>query len=206
MGNLRVAIAGAGYFSRFQLEGWKCMADVEMVALCNRNEEKARTSAGIYGIPRTYASLERMLDESKPDLLDIITSPVTHNEYVRAAAARGIATICQKPFGASYADAVDIVGAAERAGVPLVVHVNFRFQPWYREAKRLADAGVLGALHAVAFRLRPGDGQGPRAYLDRQPYFQGMSRFLIVETAIHLIDTFRYLMGEVEAEIGRAHV
>ena len=57
--------------------------------------------------------------------------------------------------------------------MPLVVHENFRFQPWYREAKRLVDAGMLGALHAVAFRLRPGDGQGPRAYLDRQPYFQG---------------------------------
>ena len=92
---------------------------------------------------------------------------------------------------------------AERAGVPLVVHENFRFQPWYREAKRLIDAGVLGALHAVAFRLRPGDGQGPRAYLDRQPYFQHMPRFLVVETAIHWIDTFRYLMGEVEAVTAR---
>jgi len=203
MGKLRVAIAGAGYFSRFQLEGWKCMADVEMVALCNRSEDKARGSASTYGIARTYASLERMLDDSKPDLLDIITSPVTHNEYVRAATARGITTICQKPFGANYADAVEIVGVAERAGVPLIVHENFRFQPWYREAKRLVDAGVLGALHAVAFRLRPGDGQGPGAYLDRQPYFQGMPRFLVVETAIHLIDTFRFLMGEVLAVTAR---
>ena len=55
-----------------------------------------------------------------------------------------------------------------------------------------------GALHGVAFRLRPGDGQGPRAYLDRQPYFQTMPRLLVVETAIHWIDTFRFLMGEVD--------
>ncbi len=51
----------------------------------------------------------------------------------------------------------------------------------------------------MTFRLRPGDGQGPGAYLDRQPYFQTMERFLVHETAIHLIDVFRYLMGEATA-------
>jgi len=77
------------------------------------------------------------------------------------------------------------------------VHENFRFMPWYREAKRLIEAGSFGRLLNIGFRLRPGDGQGPRAYLDRQPYFQAMPRFLIHETAIHLIDVFRYLCGEV---------
>jgi predicted dehydrogenase len=65
------------------------------------------------------------------------------------------------------------------------------------------DAGQLGTPHGVAFRLRPGDGQGPRAYLDRQPYFQTMPRLLVVETAIHWIDTFRFLLGEVEAVYAR---
>jgi len=58
-------------------------------------------------------------------------------------------------------------------------------------------------VHNIAFRLRPGDGQGPRAYLDRQPYFQQMPRFLIHETAIHLIDVFRYLLGEVSGVVAR---
>ncbi|MEO0763052.1 MAG: hypothetical protein AAFZ09_14815, partial [Pseudomonadota bacterium] len=42
------------------------------------------------------------------------------------------------------------------------------------------------------------DGQGPDAYHARQPYFQRMPRFLVHETAVHWIDTFRYLMGEAE--------
>ncbi len=85
------------------------------------------------------------------------------------------------------------------AGIRLIVHENFRFQPWYREALRLLQAGALGTPHNVAFRLRPGDGQGPDAYLARQPYFQEMERFLVHETAIHLIDTFRFLLGEIDA-------
>jgi predicted dehydrogenase len=51
--------------------------------------------------------------------------------------------------------------------------------------------------------MRPGDGQGANAYLDRQPYFQRMERFLIHETAIHWVDTFRFLCGEITGVFAR---
>ncbi|MEO1294188.1 MAG: Gfo/Idh/MocA family oxidoreductase, partial [Pseudomonadota bacterium] len=108
------------------------------------------------------------------------------------------AVICQKPFCGGIEGGRRAAARAEADGRPLVVHENFRFQPWYREIRRLIDAGTLGALYQVAFSLRPGDGQGPDAYLARQPYFQRMPRFLVHETAVHWIDTFRYLMGEAE--------
>jgi len=91
------------------------------------------------------------------------------------------------------------VALAEQAGIDLIVHENFRFQPWYREIKRLIDEGVLGPLRTLTFRLRPGDGAGPNAYLDRQPYFRQMTRFLIHETGVHFIDVFRFLLGEPRA-------
>lgn len=140
-----------------------------------------------------------MLEKAKPDLVDIVTPPETHLDLVRTVAARGLPMICQKPLAPSFDAAVQLVDAAENAGVTLIVHENVRWQPWFREAKRLIAAGHLGKLHCIAFRLRPGDGQGPRAYLDRQPYFQKMPRLLVYETAIHRIDAFRFLMGEVTA-------
>jgi predicted dehydrogenase len=92
---------------------------------------------------------------------------------------------------------------ARQQATPLVVHENFRFAPWFRECRRLIDSGFFGRVHGISFRLRPGDGQGPRAYLERQPYFQTMPQFLVRETAVHFIDTFRYLLGEVEAVSAR---
>jgi len=200
---LRVAAVGAGYFSQFQYLGWKNITEVELVGLANRDAVKGRAIADRYGVPRVFSTIEELLDATQPDLVDIITTPATHRAFVAAAVKRGVATICQKPFGASYADAVAITELAERARVPLIVHENFRWEPWYREARRLIDSGRLGRLHSVAFRLRPGDGQGPDAYLDRQPYFQTMPRLLVVETAIHWIDTFRFLMGEVTGVFAR---
>ena len=203
MARLRIAGIGAGYFSRFHLEGWRNVAGAEVVAWCDAIEDKARAMAGEFGVPRTFADAAAMLDACQPDLVDIVTPPPSHAVLVALAHARGIPVICQKPMTPSWSESVAMADAAAKSGVLCVIHENFRFQPWYREAKRLLTTGALGVPHGVAFRLRPGDGQGPRAYLDRQPYFQQMSRLLIVETAIHWIDTFRFLLGEVEAITAR---
>jgi len=200
---LRVAGVGAGYFAQFHLAGWKAIPEAEVVALCDRDESRARAYAERFGIPRVFVDAAQMLDAVTPDLVDIVTPPATHAALVAEAARRKLPAICQKALAPTYAEAVALVETAERAGSLLVAHENFRWTPWHREAKRLIDGGHLGALHGVAFRLRPGDGQGPRAYLDRQPYFQQMPRLLVYETAIHWIDTFRFLMGEVTAVYAR---
>jgi predicted dehydrogenase len=200
---LRVAVAGAGYFCQFQLDGWRRIPGVELVGICNRDLAKAQALAARFGIARVFGDLAPMLDETAPDLVDIVTPPVTHRAYVEETARRRLATICQKPFGRTYAEARALVEVAKGAGITLAVHENFRFMPHFREMKRLLEAGQLGTLHSIAFRLRPGDGQGPAAYLARQGYFQKMPRFLVFETAIHLIDTFRYLAGEVVAVTAR---
>ena len=103
--------------------------------------------------------------------------------------------ICQKPFCGTLAAARQVTELAASSGVSLAVHENFRFQPWYRQLHAIIAGGRLGSLYQFRFALRPGDGQGPDAYLDRQPYFQTMDRFLVHETAVHFLDVFSYLFG-----------
>ena len=196
---IRLAISGAGYFAQFQYEAWTRIEEVTIVACANRSIEKADTAAARYAIPAAFASLEAMLDATRPDLVDIITPPETHLDAIGAAAERGIDVICQKPFCRDIGEARRAVEIAEAADITVAVHENFRFQPWYRKARQIIEDGTLGDLYQIAFRLRPGDGQGPEAYLARQPYFQSMPRFLVHETAIHIVDTFRYLLGEIDS-------
>jgi D-apiose dehydrogenase len=200
--NDRIVMVGAGYWAQFQVEGWRD-AGAPLVAIANRHVENAEALARRYGVPRCYGDIARMLDAERPTLVDVVLPPAAQEPAVRAAIERGIPTICQKPFGIDLKQAEAMTALAEAAGVPLVVHENFRFAPWFREMRRCIDAGFFGRLHSIAFRLRPGDGQGPAAYLDRQPYFQQMPEFLVRETAVHFIDTFRFLMGEVRAVTAR---
>lgn len=193
----RVAVVGAGFFSQFHLDAWVRLDTVELVAVADRDAAKAETAAVRHGAGSWFTDAAAMIDAGGIDLLDIAAPPSAHLGLIRLGAAAGLPMICQKPFCATFAGAEQAVAIAKAAGVPLIVHENFRFQPWYTEIKRLLADGVLGEVYQVSFRLRPGDGQGPEAYLDRQPYFQSMERFLVHETAIHLIDVFRALMGEV---------
>ena len=140
-----------------------------------------------------------MIDQIDIDFVDIIIPPKDHLKLIRIAANKNVNIICQKPFTNSYYEAIDAVNISNRNNILLIVHENFRFQPWYNKIKKILENNSLGQLYQVSFRMRPGDGQGKDAYVDRQPYFQKMEKFLIHETAIHFIDVFRYLFGEIDS-------
>ncbi|TBR42787.1 Gfo/Idh/MocA family oxidoreductase [Marinomonas agarivorans] len=195
---LRVATVGTGYFSQFHYNAWQRIENVELVALCNRSVDAAAETAEKYAISSIYTDFVAMLEQEKPDLVDIITPPQTHVDFVMAAVERGIPCICQKPFTPSLTDAEALCEKVQAHNGLVVIHENFRFQPWYQEIKQLLDSGFFGTLYQATFMMRPGDGQGEDAYLARQPYFREMERFLVHETAIHWVDVFRYLLGEVQ--------
>ncbi len=196
---LKGAVIGAGYFSQFHYDAWSRIEEVHIAALCDRDPERAAAAAEKYEIPAHYVDYKEMLDAERPDFVDIVTPPATHLECCQAAAERGVAVICQKPLAPSWNEANAIVDTARAAGIRFMVHENFRFQPWHREIKRLLEAGAIGdRLFSLTFRSRPGDGWGDDCYLDRQPYFRDMQRFLIHETGVHFIDTFRYLAGPIQ--------
>lgn len=189
---LKVACLGAGYFSRFHIDGWDRLEGANLVGVADNDFQKASQT----GHP-AFSELTHMLDATKPDILDIIVPPAAHETAIQTALDYGIRTIvCQKPFCGDLETATRVTAAAEAKGVTLVVHENFRFQPWYRTIKTAIEAGDIGEPLQASFRLRPGDGQGADAYLARQAYFQTMPRFLVHETAVHYIDVFRYLFGD----------
>ncbi len=202
---LKGVCLGAGYFARFQYEAWNRIPEVEIVALANRNQDRARATAAEHQVPAVYAwaDLDRMLDEHQPDFVDIITPPETHLGLVARIAPRGIAIICQKPVAPTESESRAVVAAAAKHSIRFMIHENWRWQPWYREMKRQLDAGTLGELYSISVRMRMGDGWPADAYLARQPFFRDYPRLLIYETGVHFLDTFRYLGGEITSVYAR---
>lgn len=196
---LKVVGIGSGYFAGFQYRAWTRIPELEVTAMCNRDISKAKPIMEECNIPRHYTDYLEMLDQEKPDIVDIITPPETHLEMCKEAADRGIHIVCQKPLAPTLEEAQEIVDYVKGKPVRFMVHENWRFQPWYREIKKIMDAGDIGQAHSIYFRSRMGDGWGENAYIPRQPYFRTYPRFLIYENGIHFIDTFRYLFGEVES-------
>ncbi len=192
---IRVGCLGAGYFSQFHRDAWTRIDGVALIGSADSDISRARAT----GLP-AFSDLPALLATGPIDLLDIITPPPTHFDAIRTAISAGVRKIiCQKPFCSSLDEAENAVALARASETTLVVHENFRFQPWYRAMAIAMSRGLIGDVHQMTFRLRPGDGQGPKAYLDRQPYFQTMPQLLVHETAVHWIDTFQFLLGPIRA-------
>ncbi len=194
---MKGALIGAGFFAQFQAEAWMRMPDVNLVAVADLDADRVREFADRYGIAQAYCEVGEMLDRERPDFIDIATRPESHFELAELAAARGIHVICQKPLAPTWDESAALVQACEHAGVRLLVHENWRWQPWYRVAKRLLDEGIIGPLQAIDYRWQTGDGVGPQPYA-AQPYFRLMPRLLIFESLVHILDTYRYFGGEMQ--------
>jgi predicted dehydrogenase len=200
---IRVALVGAGFFARLHLDAWRRLDGARLVAVCDRDPATHAYVESVDERIPVYTDVGAMLDAEELHLVDIATPPDTHLSLAAHATARGLAILCQKPLAPTREDALRLVEECEKGGVVLAVHENIRWAPWHREIARLIEAGKFARLHRISMRLRPGDGQGADAYLSRQPYFQNMPRFLIHETGIHWIDTFRFLMGEISGVFAR---
>lgn len=194
---LKGVIIGAGFFAQFQAEAWRRVPGVTLAAVVDPQRERAQQFAAQWGIPNVYADAATMLAAERPDFVDIITRPDMHLELTRLAAQSGVHVICQKPMAPTWEECLQMIEVCQQAGVRLLMHENWRWQPWYREVKRLLEQERLGRLFHLGFHMRLGDGRGADAYA-AQPYFREMPQLLIYETAVHFLDTFRSLAGEIE--------
>lgn len=190
---VRIGVIGCGFYARNHLHSWRELASegAVLAAVCDIDRTKAEAAGRDFGVS-AYTDPRAMLDREKPDAVDIVTRQDTHRPLAELAIARGVAAIVQKPFAPGWEDCVAIVEAAERAGVWLAVHENFRFQSPMRHVRRVIDGGAIGAPGWARIRFRTGFD-----VYRTQPYFYDEERLAVADVGIHMLDLARFLVGEV---------
>lgn len=187
---LRFALFGAGFWSRFQLAGWRELAGVECVATWNRTSGKARA----LGVPVVYEDPEELLVREKPDFVDIVTDVGSHAPLVCLAAKHRVPVICQKPMAPSLGEASSMLRVCQEAKVPFFVHENWRWQVPIRELKKELGGGGIGK----PFRARLTFSSSFPVF-DRQPFLKALPQFILADVGSHVLDVVRFLFGEVES-------
>ena len=200
MSNLRFAVLGCGFWSQFQIAAWRELEGVELVAVYNRTRSKAQAIAERFGVPRVYDDAEAMLREVRPDFVDIITDLDTHQRFVELAARHRIAVICQKPMAPDLPAARRMVETCREAGVPFMIHENWRWQHPLRQFKKLMDQSNLGP----PFRARITFSCSFPVF-DNQPFLRELERFILTDIGSHILDTARFLFGEARSLYCRTH-
>jgi predicted dehydrogenase len=203
---LRVGLIGAGWVTRQHLIGWNALAGrAKVVAVADPSSENAARRAEEFHIPAVYSNAEAMLKAEKLDALDIASPREFHTEHIRLGAAYGLAILCQKPLAPDLAQAEALIGAVN--GVRLMVHENWRFRQYYRDAASWLAEGRVGTVQQCTMTLLASglipNAEGVRPALERQPFFKTLTRMLVSEVLIHQLDTLRVLLGPLQVRAAR---
>jgi D-apiose dehydrogenase len=194
-GPTRIGVIGCGFFARNHLNSWKDLRDqgAELTAVCDVDGAKARAAAEEFGVPRWYDSAEAMFAGEKLDLVDIVTQVRSHKTLVGMAIGAGVATIVQKPFGNNLDACREMVALADKAGLFLAVHENFRFQRPNLMVMDVIRSGAIGEPNwgRISFRT------GYDIYAG-QPYLLTEERFVITDLGVHVVDLARVFFGDAE--------
>lgn len=205
-GRLRVAIIGAGDIAPYHLHAWQS-AGVELVAVCDTVEARARERAGAFGITKVHTDAARMLAQEELDAVDIATWRDSHIALANLAIDEGVHILCQKPLAPSLAQSEALVARAD-GKVRLMVNENRRYAPNFAridEWMRNEPVGPVRQVHMIMHRsgyLKNED--GVRQAVQRAPRMGDEPRLLIAETLIHQIDVLRMLLGPLRVLAARA--
>ena len=194
MRKLRFAIFGCGFWSQFQLGGWRELEGNECVALYNRTRSKAEDLARRFGIPSIYDDPEELMEKEELDFIDIITDVDSHARFTELGARYGKDVICQKPMAPDFDTARKMMEVTRHAGVRFYIHENYRWQPQFRRVKQIMEQGVIGK----PFRCRSWWNTAFPVF-ETQPFLAELERFALTDQGSHQFDVLRYLFGEAES-------
>jgi predicted dehydrogenase len=191
MAKFKGALIGCGFFAVNQMHGWQDLREVEIVAICDRDPERLQIVGDQFDVDRRYQSAEEMFADGGFGFVDIATTVQSHRMLVELAAHHKVPAICQKPFAPTLDDAKAMVAAADKAGIPLMIHENFRWQTPILAVKAAIDSGVIGTPFWGRVSFRSGFD-----VFSGQPYLAEGKRFIIEDLGIHSLDIARFLFGD----------
>lgn len=158
MDKIRVGFIGTGRISDLHAIEYLRNPHAEIVALCDRDPERAEARArawGLRGVAIT-ADHRELVSLAAVDLVEVLLPHHLHLEAALAALAAGKAVSVQKPMCTTVADADRLVDAARQARRPLRVFENFVFYPPVVKAKSLVDEGAIGEPLTIRIKSNPG--------------------------------------------------
>jgi predicted dehydrogenase len=192
----RMGIIGCGAAAASQARAIQALSDRVMLrAVADIDADVAQDRAEAWGAPTWATDYHDILDAGRLDAVSICLPHRLHASAAVAAAEAGLHILMEKPLAVTLEEADQMIAAAEKAGVVLMVGETARFDATSIKAAELIAAGVLGDL----FLLRVSREIRIHDYLWERPWFlEDASGGVVYSGAIHDFERVRMLGGEVE--------
>jgi predicted dehydrogenase len=193
LAELKAALIGFGNIAQEHFKGFQAAQGVTLIAVADPSQQRLQPlrHTGI----TTFSDAHEMLRIARPDVVSICTPPSTHAGLATAAFAARAHVFCEKPLAHTTAAARQMISAAASADRLLGVAFCHRFIPAIQRIRELLAANAIGA--PLLYRNQfSGPFTGVEKSWFSNPELSGGGT--LMDTTVHSVDLFRYLIGEVD--------
>lgn len=196
---MRWGLIGASRIaSGFMIDAFRAQDGGEVVSVLSSDPDRGAAYARENGIGQSFTDLDEMLARSEIDAVYISTTNEKHHDQALAAIAAGKHVLCEKPLAMTLADAIEMVRAAEAAGVVFATNHHLRNAGSHLAIRELVAEGRIGRVlsarvfHAVSLP------EQLRGWRINDPAAGGG---VIPDIVVHDADTIRFHLGEDPSEV-----
>jgi predicted dehydrogenase len=189
---LRLAIIGCGGISQTHMNAFKNMPEVEVVAGVDIDPKRLKIMEQTWGVTQNYKDWKKMLQEVKPDAVDICTPNGVHAAPAIDASKAGCHVITEKPMAMTPKECQAMIDAAKNARKVLVIGFQLRYHPSTDYLVRAREEGQFGNIlfmKCQALRRRGIPNWG----VFGQKKLQGGGP--MIDIGVHIIEAAHYIMG-----------
>ena len=194
---VRTAIIGCGKVGHLHARALSGLAEAQLVAVCDGQEDRARSFAAQYGA-LAFEDPAAMVAKAGVEAVSICTPHPAHRAPAVLAARAGVHVLVEKPMAACLADCDAMIDAARESHVKLGVISQRRFYEPVMRLKAAIDEGkigtpVLGTVLMLSWR--------DEAYYRSDPWrgrWDTEGGGVLVNQAPHHLDLMRWFMGPIQ--------
>ena len=195
MKTIKAGIIGTGFIGPAHVEATRRAGFVDMVALCEANDDLARAKAAALNIPKAYGSVDALLADKEIEVVHNCTPNHVHFAISKKIIAAGKHVISEKPLAMTTKESKELVALAAKAGVVNAIDFNYRYYPLVQEARDMVASGKLGDIYHSN-----GSYTQDWLYLATDwnwrlvPQFSGKSR-AVADVGSHWCDCIQFITG-----------
>jgi predicted dehydrogenase len=188
----KIGICGAGgIVDGAHLPAYK-KAGLEVVAIFDTDNAKAKDVAARHGIPKVHATLAELLADPQVEIVDIAVPAVAQPEIFAQVAAAKKHILAQKPLATTVAIGELMVKQAKDAGIVAAVNQQLRFEEGVAAAHKMVELGWIGTVSNFSITVNL------VTPWELWPWAKDLERLEIMLHSIHHHDLVRWFLGDAK--------
>lgn len=197
---LRICLVGCGRVATSYYPGFQALSDlITFEAVVSREREKGEEIAQKWGAKKVYTEYEEALKDPEIDAVILCLPHHLHKPYTIQACEAKKHVLCEKPMALNAEECQEMVDAAEKNGVKLMIGQSRRFYDAVIKSKELADKGIIGKVSSVTeWNLCHRVEDHPSTW---RPDLKKSGGRIMPFWGVHLLDYILWLFGKAPVSV-----